>query len=147
MTFDELPLFVAVWKVYMQTDQRGSDEWTGRKSRAMYKAVLQQIVDDDSFTEGGIPWGIDRVIDVWLQIRKGGEKIKTLCETAESYGLECWYRYRVSTPCSGDVDLDRLRPGSRGGVYCLSNCVIACSFHNRSRGDKPIEDFIVQNCT
>ena len=44
--------------------------------------------------------------------------------------------------CDQDVDLDRLLPGSQGGLYSMANCVLSCSRHNRQRQDKPIERFL-----
>jgi hypothetical protein len=51
---------------------------------------------------------------------------------------ECFYKGKVVTTCSDEVDLDRVKPGKRGGEYTLSNTVLSCSRHNRERGCKEI---------
>lgn len=51
---------------------------------------------------------------------------------------ECFYRGKVGTPCSDQVDLDRIKPGARGGGYSVENTVLSCSRHNRQRGCKEV---------
>ncbi|MEQ1904339.1 MAG: hypothetical protein ABL888_09160 [Pirellulaceae bacterium] len=46
----------------------------------------------------------------------------------------CFYQGKVSSQCSEDVDLDRVKPGKRGGEYTIDNTVLSCSRHNRQRG-------------
>ena len=50
----------------------------------------------------------------------------------------CFYRGKVSTACSDEVDLDRVKPGKRGGKYTVENTVLSCSRHNRQRGCKEV---------
>lgn len=53
----------------------------------------------------------------------------------------CFYDGKVSTPCSNEVDLDRVKPGKRGGQYTVENTVLSCSKHNRQRGCKEVVDY------
>lgn len=141
--FEELPLYVAAWKVYSQTENHGSDDWPIKKRDVLCQRVLHQLVEDGAYKEFGIPWGPDRIIDAWMNIRKSPEgKTAILCEVAVCYGQNCFYQYRGLGRCSGEIELDRILPGSRDGKYTVSNCVISCSFHNRSRGNLSIENFI-----
>ena len=54
---------------------------------------------------------------------------------------ECFYRGKLSTDCSEEVDLDRIKPGKRDGEYSVENTVLSCSRHNRSRGCQEVERF------
>lgn len=47
---------------------------------------------------------------------------------------QCFYADKLTTPCSQEIDLDRIKPGKRGGEYTVENTVLSCSKHNRSRG-------------
>jgi hypothetical protein len=47
---------------------------------------------------------------------------------------KCFYEGKVGTPCSNEIDLDRVKPGKRGGQYSVDNTVLSCSKHNRQRG-------------
>ncbi len=47
---------------------------------------------------------------------------------------QCFYQGKVSSICSNEVDLDRVKPGKRGGEYSVENTVLSCSKHNRQRG-------------
>ncbi len=141
MLFHDLPLFIATHQVYERVSRPGSDEWISTRSKATCKLVLQQIVDDEAWTIEGIPWGPERVLQAWRQIRKQ-KKLRLLCRVARTHGARCFYEHRGIGPCSPDIDLDRIIPANRGGAYTLKNCVICCSLHNRSRGDLPIEEFL-----
>ena len=50
----------------------------------------------------------------------------------------CFYSKKVATECSREVDLDRVKPGKRGGKYSIENTVLSCSKHNRQRGCKEV---------
>lgn len=141
MLFDELPLYVAVHQVYTRVPRPGSDEWISTRAKAAYKLVLEQIVDNETWSDKGIPWSMERVSRAWRQIRKQ-KKCRLLCKVAAIHGSRCFYEHRGLGNCCPDVDLDRILPGNRGGVYTLKNCIISCSLHNRSRGDMPIEEFL-----
>jgi hypothetical protein len=142
MIFDELPLYIAVLRVYVQVDRPGSDDWISKHAARAYKLVLSQLVDDEAWTDQGLPYSQDRVVEVWRQLRKQ-PKLRRTCEAAIVYGRQCFYANRGLGDCSPDVDLDRIVPGARGGDYSLRNCVVSCSRHNRSRGDQVIEQYLM----
>lgn len=53
----------------------------------------------------------------------------------------CFYAGKVSTSCSTQIDLDRVKPGKRGGQYSVDNTVLSCSRHNRQRGCKEVVEY------
>jgi hypothetical protein len=143
MRFDELPLYQAVYRGYQVTEKPGAEHWITTRAKEVYKLVLMDLVDQEAWTEEGIPYSLECVIEVWRSIRKSPDrKIERTCEVSLTHGSRCFYSNRGLGECSGDVHLDRLIPGSRGGEYNVRNCVIACSFHNQARGDQSIEDFL-----
>jgi hypothetical protein len=141
MTFDELPLYQAVYRVYASVEKPGSDDWISSNAKAACKLVLLQIVENEAWTEHGIPYSMERVVEVWRDLRKA-PKTRLKCEVSLKHGSQCFYVHRGIGPCSCEVDLDRIIPESRGGQYTIENCLIVCSTHNRSRGDQSIEDFL-----
>lgn len=91
------------------------------------------------------------IIDANIKFRKGSgvngdrqKKLDIICMLSLLHGDRCFYANRGLGECSDDVHLDRIIPGSRGGKYTVQNCILACGYHNTSRGDKSIEDFIGQ---
>jgi hypothetical protein len=141
MTFDGLPLYQAVYRVYSVVEKPGSDDWISKNAKAAYKLVLMQIVEDEGWTADGIPYSMDHVVEVWRDIRKQ-PKSRLKCDVSLTHGPHCFDANRGLGDCSDEVDLDRIVPETRGGQYTVENCIIACSAHNRSRGDQSIEDFI-----
>lgn len=142
MTFDELPLYLAVYRVQRQVEKPGSDDWISIDAKEMYKRVLTELVDGMSCTDKGIPYSLDQTVAAWRNIRKGGEKIRLLCQVALEQGDRCFYAKRGKGECNQEVTLERIIPGDEEGIYTLENCMIACSFHNTSRGKMPIESYL-----
>src|SRR5688572_4720756 len=122
MTFDELPLYQAVYRVYSAVEKPGSDEWISNSAKTAYKFVLMQIVEDEAWTSEGIPYSMERVVEVWRDIRKQ-VKSRLKCEVSLVHGTRCFYADRGVGPCSGEVDLDRIIPETRGGGYTVENCM------------------------
>jgi hypothetical protein len=141
VTFDELPLYQAVHKVYSRVERPGSDDWISRHAASAYKHVLMQIVEDEAWTDQGIPYSLERVVEVWRELRKV-PRARLKCEVSLAHGGVCFFANRGLGACSSDVDLDRIIPESRGGTYCVENCVLVCSHHNRARGNRSVEDFL-----
>jgi len=57
---------------------------------------------------------------------------------------QCFYQGKVSSACSNEVDLDRIKPGKRDGGYTIENTVLSCSRHNRQRGCTEVARFLNQ---
>ena len=67
-------------------------------------------------------------------------KLQLIVEVAKRRGTQCFYAPLGG--CSADVEIDRIRPGSKGGKYTIANCVLACRAHNNARRDRSIEEFL-----
>jgi hypothetical protein len=85
MTFAELPLYQAVFRVFGRVDNPGSEDWTRQRASEIYKLVLHEIVDMEAWTDQGIPYSRDQVIDVWLDIRKN-PKNRLKCQVSLTHG-------------------------------------------------------------
>lgn len=145
MKFEEIQLYQAIARAYQKAEKPRSAQWLISRQRDLYAMIVNEM---DDFTLG-VPWPLVDVIAAWDSYGKqssmqGGDdtKIDIICELAKFHSPHCFYRNRGRGECSGEVDLDRIFPGSRGGIYTVENCVISCSKHNRQRQDKSIEDFI-----
>jgi 5-methylcytosine-specific restriction endonuclease McrA len=143
MNFEELRLAEAVYDVRREMEENGespgADEWTADEEKRIeltQRIAMRLIANADQ-----------ELINLWLKFRKGGKeggrkKVELIIELIKIHGRRCFYANRGKGPCSEDCDLDRIIPHSRGGQYTLANCVLACSKHNRMRGDRSIEDFL-----
>ena len=143
MTFDDLPLFDAIYSLRNEMEvageNPGSDTWTTEEDRRgeLTRRLMSKLMTD-----------IDqRLINAWIQFRKsssvnGKKKIELIVEVFRLHGGTCFYRNRGLGECSPDIDLERLIPDTRGGQYTLENCVLSCGKHNRMRGDKDLEKFL-----
>jgi hypothetical protein len=141
MTFEELPLYQAVYRVFQSVEKPGSDDWISSNAKMAYKLVLLQIVEQEGWTDEGIFYPMQRIVEVWRDLRKV-VKTRLKCEVSLTHGSRCFWAERGVGPCSEEVDLDRIIPESRGGKYQVENCMIVCSYHNRSRGDRFIEEYL-----
>jgi 5-methylcytosine-specific restriction endonuclease McrA len=144
LSFDEFPYVLSLYRVYMREESPGADMHTGRNLIETYASVVDQIIKDGLATNG-IPYTPDWVANIWLSMRKSGpEGYRLKCEVALNSGgiCRCYYAGRDVGECSQDVSLDRIIPQTRGGLYTVANCQIACGRHNSSRGDQLIEDYL-----
>ena len=144
MTFDDLPLFDAIYSLRSEMEAAGenpgSDVWTIEEDRRceLTKRIMGKLMTD-----------IDqRLINAWIRFRKsanvnGKKKVELIVEVFRLRGGTCFYRNRGLGECSPDIDLERLIPETRGGRYTLENCVLACGRHNRMRGDRDLESFLL----
>jgi hypothetical protein len=141
MRFDELSIVVALFRTEGMIADRiqngenlppfGSDMWLTTHRNQLLSMIQSKLMVDES------------LLDYYLRYRKSSDKkMRLMAEVAERFGARCFYRDRGKGACSEECDLDRIIPGSRGGEYKLENCHIACSKHNRERGDKTIEEYL-----
>ena len=143
ITFDDLPLQEAVRKLFEDPDfirteslliEQAGREWVLQKVIAN---LPRQCIGTYSF---------ERILLSVNQFRKlNQEHLKKrliILEHARKMTVpECFYRGKVGTECSNEVDLDRVKPGKRGGEYTVDNTVLSCSRHNRQRGCKEIVEY------
>jgi len=85
--------------------------------------------------------------DAWGSFRRNKvdedmHKKQLIVDVFNRDGARCFYAGRGLGDCSEDVQLDRIKPETRGGKYTIGNCVLACGCHNKMRGDKDLEDFL-----
>ena len=145
MKFNEIPLYRAIAAFYIEAERPRSDAWTTERFRDLYINIVKNL---DDFTHG-VPWTAEQVRIAWSTYGKspmmqdaGISKCALTIATAEAYGPQCFYAGRVDSECNNEVEVDRIVPGTRGGMYIPGNCMLACGRHNSSRGDKTIEEFI-----
>lgn len=140
MRRDELRLYGAIYDVRQEMEandeEPGADSWItdDNKRLILTKRVIQKLINACDAT----------VISAWGTFRKSGtvdgvKKLELLVQVARSHGDNCFYAHRGLGDCVEEIDLDRL---IAGGMYSVANCVIACSKHNRMRGDKTIDEFL-----
>lgn len=143
MRFDELPIYKACHEVHQEMEIRGefpgADGWTSNDEQRVEitKRIMARLIEESDQT----------LLDCFMTYRKssrvdGVRKLALIVEVAKAHGSKCFYANRGKGECSNEVQLERLVPGARGGIYSLANCVIACSHHNQMRSDTPIEEFL-----
>ena len=137
MKFSELPTYAAILEVSRKIENPGSDKWVNDQD---LRIELTRMILDELICEAH-----QDLIEMWMLFRKGNRKNEVnkkelAVQVAKVRGSVCFYASWGG--CSADVTIDRILPGIRGGEYEISNCVLACSYHNCQRGDKSIEDYI-----
>ncbi len=140
MTFDELPLYEAIYDVVEDarnsesSDSPGSDAWIDDMGEARCREIQCRLPI-------GAPFSQSQMMTTWVKFRKAKNAALTV-EVARAHGRVCFYRGRGKGECSGVINLDRIIPGSEGGKYTVENCMVACGRHNVERQDKSIEDYL-----
>lgn len=143
LTFDDLPLQEAVKKLFDDPDFIRSEsllitdvgrEWILQK---VIGALPQDLIGHFRF---------EHILLSVNQFRKLGrdavQKRMIILEHARNLRKPgCFYRGKVPTPCTNQIDLDRVKPGKRGGEYSVDNTVLSCSKHNRQRGCKEVVEY------
>lgn len=140
ITFDDLPLLEAVRKLFARSDFVRTEslliEQVGREW------VLQQIIASLPREYVG-EYSFERILLSVNQFRKLSQahlkkRLIVLEHARKMVVAECFYKGKVGSECSVEVDLDRVKPGDRGGEYTVDNTVLSCSRHNRQRGCKEV---------
>lgn len=143
ITFDDLPLLEAIRQLFDDPGYTRSEislisdagrEWTLQKVIAN---LPPELIGHYRF---------ERILLLVNQHRKLGrehrkKRLLILDHARNMKKAQCFYFGKVSTPCSDEIDLDRVKPGKRGGVYTLDNTVLSCSRHNRSRGCQEVDAY------
>lgn len=143
LTFDDLSLQEAIKKLFEDPDFLRSEALL--ITDAGREWILQKVI-------GSLPHNLIRhyrfehILLSVNQFRKlskdHAQKRLIIIEHARNMKKpHCFYQGKVATPCSSAVDLDRVRPGKRGGEYTVDNTVLSCSKHNRQRGCKDVVQY------
>lgn len=145
MKFDDFPLMFAVSEVYeeikaekqieeLETPGARSDDWLREEARRLEltKRINLKMIQPDEELLGAFV--------KYAKAPKNGcdekPKLHLMMDVARRHGTTCFYSFKGG--CSDDVDLDRIIPG---GPYSVANCVIACSYHNRQRGNRDFGEY------
>jgi len=143
VTFDDLPLQLAIRKIFDDPNFVRSEallitdagrEWVLQKTIAN---LPRDLVGHYRF---------ERILLSVNQFRKLGKealfkRLIILDHAEKQKKHSCFYEGKLDSSCSVEIDLDRIKPGKRGGKYTMENTVLSCSHHNRSRGCKEVESF------
>jgi hypothetical protein len=150
MRFCDLVLYDAIYEARQEIQDPGSSKWEAVEShndtmvRCVYKHL--KLADIPRFTAEQITkaWGDWRRQKVEQDTPEEKFKCELIVEVARSFGNSCFMRGRVATSngCAEELHLDRIIPGSKGGRYVLENCMLTCTTHNVSRGDRSIEEYL-----
>ena len=143
LTFDDLPLQEAIKKLFEDIEFVRSESLlitdVGREW------VLQKIISNLPSNLIG-HYRFEHILLSVNQFRKlNKEHIRKrliILEHARNMKqAQCFYQGKVATVCSAAIDLDRVKPGKRGGEYSIENTVLSCSKHNRQRGCKEVAEY------
>lgn len=143
VTFDDLPLHESVRQLF------DDPEFVRTESLLIEDAgrewVIQKVISYLPRDHIG-HYRFERILLAVNQFRKLNQehrkkRLIILEHTRKMTRAECFYKGKVGTECSNEVDLDRVMPGKRGGEYTLRNTVLACSRHNRQRGCKEVAEY------
>lgn len=143
ITFDDLPLLEAIRQLF-------DDPTYVRSELALItdsgrEEILQRVISLLDHSLVG-KYRFEHILLCVNQFRKLGKKSRekrliVLDHAKKMKEPHCFYQGKVATPCSDEIDLDRVKPGKREGEYTLENTVLSCSKHNRSKGCKAVEEF------
>lgn len=143
LTFDDLPLQQAIRKLFEVPEFVRSESLlitdVGREW------ILQRVI-------GNLPkqlighYRFEHILLSVNQFRKLNKehlqkRLIVLDHARNMRNPACFYGGKVSTPRSTEVDLDRVKPGKRGGEYTVENTVLSCSRHNRQRGCQEVVEY------
>lgn len=143
LTFDDLPLQEAIKKLFEDPEFVRSESLLITDSGREW--ILQKVIS--SLPQNLIGhFRFEHILLSVNQFRKMSKdsvqkRLIVLDHARNMKKPKCFYQGKVSTPCSIEIDLDRVKPGKRGGKYSTSNTVLSCSKHNRQRGCKEVEEY------
>lgn len=143
LTFDDLPLQEAVFKLFRASDfVRSEALLIGDAGREW---VLQKLIAYLPHEYVG-HYTFERMLLSVNQFRKLNKehlakRLIILEHARNQKDATCFYKGKVATTCTDYVDLDRVKPGKRSGEYVVGNTVLSCSRHNRERGCKEVVNY------
>lgn len=143
LTFDDLPLQEAIRKLFEDAEFVRSESLL--ITDAGREWILQKVIA--SLPQGLIGhYRFEHILLSVNQFRKLNkdhvQKRLIILEHARNMRkAKCFYQGKVTTECSHEIDLDRVKPGKRGGEYTVENTVLSCSRHNRQRGCKEVVEY------
>ena len=143
ITFDDLPLQQAIAELFNEQDFVRSELLLIAEEDREW--ILQQVIFKLPHDMIG-KYRFEHILLSVNQFRKmdkvsRAKRLLVIQHSRKMQKAECFYRGKLATECTNEVDLDRIKPGRRGGAYTIENTVLSCSRHNRSRGSKEVAMF------
>ncbi|MEE9311754.1 MAG: HNH endonuclease signature motif containing protein [Planctomycetota bacterium] len=143
ITFDDLPLQLAIRELFSDPSFVRSEALL--ITDAGREWILQKIIANLSREFVG-HYRFERIllsVNQFRKLDKGAlsKRLIVLEHADKQKSHNCFYEGKLNSACSTEIDLDRIKPGKRGGEYTAENTVLSCSYHNRSRGCKEVEAF------
>lgn len=143
LTFEELPLQEAIRKVFELPEFVRSEALLITDEGREW--VLQNVIASLPPSLVG-HYRFEHILLSVNHFRKLGrdalhKRLIVLSHARNMKNACCFYQGKVGTGCSSEVDLDRVKPGKRGGKYSIDNTVLSCSKHNRQRGCKEVVSY------
>ncbi len=140
MKFSEFPLYAAIAAIRQTAHGLPTEPLTAVDRERIYREIHAKLAP-------GVHFSVDECCQAWVGYRKRGKENDFAVWVGQTFGALCFWKDRGRGKCGGQVSVDRLVPGARGGQYELENCVIACQRHNSMRGDLTIEEFLGERAT
>ena len=139
MTFEEIPLYLAVHRLREANYSLVADPVTERQRQAVIRSLTVSLMS----TERECCYTADQMLTAWTRFRKG-VKVNTLIIGVMllSGRHQCFYAGRGLGDCDGDVHFDHIIPRSQGGPDVSANGVLACRFHNCQRGNRSLGEYL-----
>jgi len=143
VTFDDLPLQEAVRTLFGDAEFVRTESLLIEQEKREW--VLQKIIANLPHDCIG-KYSFERILLSVNQFRKLNQehlkkRLIILEHARKMTSFECFYKGKVGSQCSNEVDLDRVKPGKRGGEYSVENTVLSCSKHNRQRGCREVVEY------
>ena len=135
----DIPIWLAVHKVYPEIESPRSDRWlrdVGARRELVGRVIAAMRIDES--TEEAIL----RIFSNYDRAGTGSNKLQ--CERLLLDGAKCFWYLRGKGECSDEFDLGHVKAASIGGELTLANTMTECSHHNRSRGDMTIEEYLAK---
>jgi hypothetical protein len=138
MKFLQVDLYRAVYAARNSDLDLPVDPQSTTEREQIYRAIQAKLPPDVFYT-------LDDICSAWVGYRKNGRKHDLTVDVANAHGCRCFWANRGLGPCSDDLTVDRLVPGSLGGQYTVENCVVSCGRHNSKRGNRTIEEMLAMD--
>lgn len=136
MRSEELPLYEAIYDVREEIVEPGAQKWIIDEHEELCRMIQRRLPFEAA-------WSKMEILNAWEKFRKAAaHKASLIVEVARAHGRHCFMRHRGAGPCSDDLTLDRIVPGSRAGEYSVSNCILMCGCHNSQKGMKSLEQYL-----
>lgn len=134
------------------TEQVTTEHVVDGHLRRLIDVVADLVVEHSFLAQWGDGYGgypllllVEALSDRGIEPEPGRPSVTMLSRLFERDGPWCWY---CGTPVGGPhfpvAHADHVVPKARGGVYGISNRVVACERCNRRKGARPADEFLAE---